>query len=94
MFKGFGVLQMRGPIFKEAAAMALMTMTIERVMAFNALDVLVARDEGLFAAEGLDLRIAGPASDQLAPIDERTPSNPATTQGRRQARGEAAMYQA
>ena len=35
-----------------------MTMTIERVMAFNGLDVLVARDEGFFAAEGLDLRIA------------------------------------
>jgi len=30
--------------------MAPMTMTIERVMAFNGLDVLVARDEGLFAA--------------------------------------------
>jgi hypothetical protein len=35
----------------------MMTMTIERVRAFNGLD-LVARDEGLFAAEGLDLRIA------------------------------------
>ena len=34
------------------------TMTIERVVTFNGLDVLVARDEGLFAAEGLDLRIA------------------------------------
>jgi hypothetical protein len=38
--------------------MTMMTMTIERVRAFNGLDVLVARDEGLFAAEGLDLRIA------------------------------------
>ena len=38
--------------------MAAMTMTIERVLAFNGLDVLVARDEGLLAAEGLDLRIA------------------------------------
>lgn len=74
--------------------MAPMTMTIERVMAFNALDVLVAKDEGLFAEEGLDLRIAGPVTDQLAPLDERSPSNPATTQGRRQARGQAAMYQA
>ena len=35
--------------------MASMTMTIEQVRAFNGLDVLVARDEGLFAAEGLDL---------------------------------------
>ena len=34
------------------------TMTIERVLAFNGLDVLVARDEGLFEAEGVDLRIA------------------------------------
>ena len=39
-----------------------MTMTIERVMAFMGLDVLVARDEGLFEAEGLDLRIAAPGS--------------------------------
>src|SRR5258705_2079314 len=31
----------------------MMTMTIERVRAFNGLDVLVARDEGLFAGEGL-----------------------------------------
>jgi hypothetical protein len=38
--------------------MTMMTMTIERVRAFNGLDVLVARDEELFAAEGLDLRIA------------------------------------
>jgi hypothetical protein len=41
----------------------MMTMTIERVRAFNGLDVLVARDEGLFAAEGLDLRIAPAAVD-------------------------------
>ena len=74
--------------------MAPRTMTIERVMAFNGLDVLVAKDEGLFAEEGLDLRIAGPVTDPLAPLAERTPTNPATTQGKRQARGEAAMYQA
>ena len=74
--------------------MTSMTMTIERVMAFNALDVLVAKDEGFFADEGLDLKIAGPVTDQLAPLGERAPSTPATTQGRRQARGEAAMYQA
>ena len=71
-----------------------LTMTIERVMAFNGLDVLVAKDEGLFAEEGLDLTIAGPVTDQLAPIHERRADNPANTQGRRQARGEAAMYQA
>jgi len=33
-------------------------MVIEPVSAFNGMDVLAARDEGLFAAEGLDLRIA------------------------------------
>jgi hypothetical protein len=74
--------------------MAPTTMTIERVMAFNALDVLVARDEGLFAEEGLDLRIAAPVTDPLAPVGARSPSHPATTQGRRQGRGEALMYQA
>jgi hypothetical protein len=34
------------------------TLTIERVMAFMGLDVLVARDEGLCTAEGIDLRVA------------------------------------
>ena len=47
--------------------MASMTMTIEQVRAFNGLDVLVARDEGLFAAEGLDLRIAALAPAELGP---------------------------
>ena len=47
--------------------MASMTMTIEQVRAFNGLDVLVAQDEGLFAAEGLDLRIA-----TLAPAETRS----------------------
>ena len=42
-----------------------MTLTIERVMAFMGLDVLVARDEGLFAAEGLDLRIAALPADEI-----------------------------
>ncbi len=74
--------------------MALMTMTIERVMAFNALDVLVAKDEGLFAAEGLDLRILAPATHLVAPLNERTPSKPGTHQGKLQARGDAAMFQA
>ena len=74
--------------------MALMTMTIERVMSFNALDVLVARDEGLFAAEGLDLRILPPATHLVAPLDERTSSKPGTPQGKLQARGDAAMFQA
>jgi hypothetical protein len=34
------------------------TMVIEPVSAFNGMDVLAARDEGLFAAEGLDLEFA------------------------------------
>jgi hypothetical protein len=54
--------------------MAPLTMTIERVLAFNGLDVLVAQDEGLFAAEGLDLRIA-----RLAPEEMR--SRPSCTRG-------------
>jgi hypothetical protein len=36
----------------------LKTMVIEPVRAFNGMDVLVARDEGLFAAEGLDVQFA------------------------------------
>ena len=37
-----------------------LTLTIERVRVFNGLDVLVAKDEGLFEAEGLDLRMVTP----------------------------------
>ena len=71
-----------------------MTMTIERVMAFMGLDVLVARDEGLFAAEGLDLRIAALPPDEIRSAAEGTPSKPATNQGKLQARGAAQMFQA
>jgi hypothetical protein len=54
-----------------------MTMTIERVMAFMGLDVLVAKDEGLFAAEGLDLRIAALPPDEFQSAAEaRRPSPP------------------
>ena len=73
--------------------MAAMTMTIERVMAFNGLDVLVARDEGLFATEGLDLRIAMPAPADIRPATEGTLSQPVTNQGRLQERGDAVMFQ-
>jgi hypothetical protein len=70
--------------------MAAMTMTIEQVRAFNGLDVLVARDEGLFAAEGLDLRIA-----PLPPADTASGSltGPVTGQGRLVDRGDAVMFQ-
>ena len=70
--------------------MASMTMTIEQVRAFNGLDVLVARDEGLFAAEGLDLRIAPLA---LADTRSGTLQHPVTNQGRLVDRGEARMFQ-
>jgi len=72
--------------------MASMTMTIERVLAFNGLDVLVARDEGLFAAEGLDLRIAALAPEEMRSA-AGTLSRPVTNQGRLQDRGDAAMFQ-
>jgi hypothetical protein len=71
-----------------------MTMTIERVMAFMGLDVLVARDEGLFEAEGLDLRIAALPPDEMQSAAEGTPAKPTTNQGKLQARGEAQMFQA
>jgi len=74
--------------------MAAMTMTIERVLAFNGLDVLVARDEGLFAAEGLDLRITALPPEQMRPTTEGSLTRPVTNQGTLQARGESAMYQA
>ena len=71
-----------------------MTMTIERVMAFMGLDVLVAKDEGLFTAEGLDLRLAALPPDEFQSAAEGTPTKPTTTQGTLQARGEAQMFQA
>jgi hypothetical protein len=71
-----------------------MTMTIERVMAFMGLDVLVAQDEGLFEAEGLDLRIAALPPDEIRSAAEGTPSKPATNQGKLQAGGAAQMFQA
>ena len=73
--------------------MAALTMTIERVLAFNGLDVLVARDEGLFSAEGLDLRMASRESRDIRSTTEGTLSSPVTNQGRLQERGEATMFQ-
>jgi hypothetical protein len=70
-----------------------MQLTIERVSAFNGLDVLVARDEGLFAAEGLDLRIAVPAPEEMRSSADGTLSNPVTNQGLLVDRGEAGMFQ-
>jgi hypothetical protein len=73
--------------------MAPMTLTIERVRAFNGMDVLVARDEGLFEAEGLDLRIAQPTAADLPAAEKGTLLRPVTAQGRLVDRGEAGMFQ-
>jgi hypothetical protein len=73
--------------------MARMTMTIETVRAFNGLDVLVARDEGLFAEEGLDLRIVSPRPDEIRSSADGTLDRPVTNQGRLVDRGDALMFQ-
>jgi hypothetical protein len=70
-----------------------LTLTIERVRVFNGLDVLVANDEGLFAAEGLDFRMVAPAPSDMRPATDGTLMAPVTNQGRLQNRGEAAMFQ-
>jgi hypothetical protein len=70
------------------------TMTIERVRAFNGLDVLVARDERLFAAEGLDLEMAALPPDEIRSTTEGTLIRPVSNQGRLQARGDALLYNA
>jgi hypothetical protein len=69
------------------------TMVIEPVSAFNGMDVLVARDEGLFAAAGLDLRIASRQPGELRSAAEGTLERPVTNQGRLLERGEAQMFQ-
>ena len=69
------------------------TMVIEPVSAFNGMDVLAARDEGLFAAEGLDLRIASRQPSNLRSSAEGTFEHPVTNQGRLLKRGEAHMFQ-
>jgi ABC-type nitrate/sulfonate/bicarbonate transport system substrate-binding protein len=81
-------------IFGRGAMAMTMTMTIERVMAFMGLDVLVAKEEGLFAAEGLDLRITALPPDEVRSAAEGSPTKPTTNQGKLQARGEAQMFQA
>lgn len=71
----------------------LQTMLIEPVRAFNGMDVLVARDEGLFAAEGLEVRFAAPQPGDVRSAAEGTLTRPVTNQGRLQERGEARMFQ-
>src|SRR5262249_39095274 len=70
-----------------------MKMTIEPVSAFSSLDVLVAMDEGLFKAEGLDLTMASRESRDIRSTTEGTLRRPVTNQGTLQERGEAAMFQ-
>ena len=74
--------------------MMMKQMIIEPCRAFNGLDVLVARDEGLFAAEGLDLQFANREPDDMRSAADGTLEQPVSAQGRLQARGAAAMYQA
>ena len=74
------------------------TLTIESVSAFNGLDVLVARDEGLFAAEGLDFRIARPRPSRveaagLSSVDRGTLRQPGSSQGRLLDQHAADMFQ-
>jgi hypothetical protein len=69
------------------------TMVIESVRAFNGMDVLVARDEGLFAAEGLELRIASRPPNDLRSSAEGTLEHLVTNQGHQLERGEAHMFQ-
>jgi hypothetical protein len=71
----------------------LKTMVIEPVRAFNGLDVLVARDEGLFVAEGLEVQFAHHRPNELRSTSEGTLQHPVTNQGRLLERGEARMFQ-
>jgi hypothetical protein len=50
-------------------------------------------DEGLFEAEGLDLRMASRESRDVRSTTEGTLSGPVTNQGRLQERGAATMFQ-
>jgi hypothetical protein len=73
------------------------TLTIEAVSAFNGLDVLVARDEGLFAAEGLRVEIARPRPAErgaaAAATARGTLVQPASNQGQLLDRHAADMFQ-
>ena len=57
------------------------------------LDVAACFDEGLFSAEGLDLRMASRESRDIRSTTEGTLSSPVTNQGRLHERGEATMFQ-
>ncbi len=72
------------------------TLTLEAISAFNALDVLVAQDEGLFAAEGVEVVIARPRSGERrlsAPEERGTIAQPASSQGQLLDRHAADLFQ-
>lgn len=72
----------------------LKTMVIEPPRAFSGMDVLVARDESLFEAEGLDIQFASREPDDMRSAADGTLEHPVSAQGRIQARGAASMFQA
>ncbi len=72
----------------------LKTMVIEPVRAFSGMDVLVAHDEGLFEAEGLEVQFASREPGDIRSAAEGTLERPVSSQGRVQERGAARMYQA
>lgn len=72
----------------------LKQMVIEPVRAFNGMDVLVALDEGLFAAEGLDVQFANREPGDRRSTADGTLAQPVSAQGLLQQRGAASMYQA
>jgi hypothetical protein len=69
-------------------------MVIEPVRAFNGLDVLVALDEGLFVAEGLEVQFASREPGDIRSTADGTLEQPVSAQGLIQKRGAARMYQA
>lgn len=69
------------------------TIVIKPVRAFNGMDVLVARDEGLFEAAGLDVQFATPQAGELHSAAEGVLTQPVTNQGRMLERGAADMFQ-
>ena len=73
--------------------MVPLQLTIEPVSAFNGLDVLVARDGGLFEREGLDLKFASRSPDDTGRTERGKLLQPNTSQGRLLNRGQAAMFQ-
>jgi len=73
--------------------MQSLKLTIEPVSAFNGLDVLVARDEGMFEQEGLEVKFASRSPDDVGHTEEGELTQPATSQGRLVNRGQAAMFQ-